>query len=99
MLTSSNGNLQVADVHLAGGRGTATTVNSIPMATLPEVSAAPAAGLGANTFRLYEALALDLRRGTASVPDFCDALARHKLLAAIEEAIKSGTKQLIQSGQ
>lgn len=69
MLTSSNGNLQVADVHLAGGRGTATTVNSIPVATLPEVSAAPA-GLGANTFRLYEALALDLRRGTASVPDF-----------------------------
>lgn len=93
VLTASNGNLQVADVHLAGGRGNATTVNSIPTVTQPEVSAAPVSGVGANTFRLYEALAFDLRRGTAVAPDFCQALALHKLLAAIEEAIKSGTRQ------
>jgi len=48
--------------------------------------------------REYAALARDIRDGTHVVPDFALALRRHRLLAAIEEAARTGVTQKIGSG-
>lgn len=94
VLTAANGNFQVADVKLEGGRGEQTKVVPIEM---PATFAASPGGLsvdfGANTLRQYAAFARDLREGTRTVPDFAYALSRHQLLAAIEVAARSDVRQ------
>jgi predicted dehydrogenase len=94
VLTAANGNLQVADLELRGGRGAQTAVAPLE---LPEHLAHSPGGLaggpGANTLREYAALARDLREGTHRVPDFDDAVRQHRLLAAIQEAARSGLTQ------
>jgi len=94
VLTAANGNFQVADVKLEGGRGEQTKVAPIDLA--PIVAASPgglSVDFGANTLRQYAAFARDLREGTRTVPDFAYALSRHKLLAAIENAARTGVRQ------
>jgi len=51
----------------------------------------------ANVLREYAALGRDIREGTEVVPDFDYALCRHRLLAAIEEAARTGTTQKVSS--
>jgi predicted dehydrogenase len=43
-----------------------------------------------NVGRAYAAFAADIDKGTHTVPDFADAVARHDLLAAIERSAASG---------
>jgi predicted dehydrogenase len=45
-----------------------------------------------NVGRAYAAFAADIDNGTRTVPDFADAVARHKVLAAIERSAASGTR-------
>ncbi|EIL95383.1 Gfo/Idh/MocA family protein [Rhodanobacter spathiphylli] len=96
VITSSVGNLQVADLLLLGGSGKQTTVVGLE---LPESYAHEPGGLsgdiGANVLRTYAHLAHDIREGSRTVPDFQYALRRHRLLAAIEEASRSGSTQYI----
>lgn len=91
VLSSSVGNLQVADLELTGGRGDETGVHAIE---LPAAYANEPAGLsdtpGANVLREYTQLAHDIREGTHLVPDFNYALQRHRLIAAIEESARTG---------
>jgi hypothetical protein len=42
---------------------------------------------------MYSRLATDLREGTRTVSDFNDAVVRHRMLAAIEESARTGTRQ------
>jgi hypothetical protein len=42
---------------------------------------------------MYARLAGDLRGGTRTVPSFEDAVTRHRMLAAIETAASTGTRQ------
>lgn len=90
VLTATNGNLQAADLTLMGGRGEQTSVAPI---ALPTASTPSPTGPGANTLREYAALARDLRENTRVVPDFAHAVARHRLLAAIETAARTGVRQ------
>lgn len=96
VLTSNVGNLQVADIALAGARGEEPAVSPI---ALPESLARSPGGLsgaiGASTLREYAAFARDLRDGTHVAPDFEYALHRHRLLAAIETAARSGVTQKV----
>jgi predicted dehydrogenase len=80
LLTAENGNIQVADLKLSGGRGTDRQLFDCALAPLlpPE-----AWGMGANVRRLYAALAADLQRGTGEVPDFAHALRLHRQLGRI----------------
>ncbi|MFF7184932.1 Gfo/Idh/MocA family protein [Streptomyces sp. NPDC008222] len=87
-----NGNLQVADLRLEGGRGADGTVAPIRIpdryfAAVPRELTGPAH----NVAQLYAALAADLRTGTDTVPGFDHALDRHRLLSAIEEASRTRT--------
>lgn len=89
VLTAANGNLQVADLVLKGGRGADTSVASI------ETGGQVLTGVGANTQFLYEALARDLETDARRVPDFAYALERHRLLERIGEAARSGRRQTL----
>jgi predicted dehydrogenase len=89
LLTANNGNLQVAELTLHGGRGQQDVINKMEL-----TEAGPASvGFGANTLHLYSALAMDMQNGTHHVPGFAHAWHRHRLLTAIEAAIESGCQQ------
>ncbi len=87
LITAPYGNLQVADLVLEGGRADQASVSRIA------VHAGDATGFGVNILREYAALARDIREGTRLVPDFAYAVRRHRLLAAIQEAARSGVTQ------
>ena len=88
--TSENGNFQVADLALKGAWGAAAVKVLEPP---PEFGAAADAGIAANVFRAYGAIAHDLRTGARDVPDFYHAVRRHRLLATIEQAAATGQSQ------
>lgn len=91
-LTSAVGNLQVADLKLEGGCDAETSVRAMdlpaPDSNIPD-------GIAANVGRLYAALARDIREGTNVVPDFAHAARRHRLIAAIETAARTGAAQTL----
>jgi predicted dehydrogenase len=85
-----NGNLQTAELTLAGGRGADRAVAEI---VLPGEAKGPRFGVS----RMYEQLAHDLREGTHTVPGFAHALGRHRLVDAIERASRTGSSQPVMS--
>jgi predicted dehydrogenase len=48
-----------------------------------------------NVARLYARMAQDLRDGTSTAPSFEDAVAVHRIIAAIEQAAKSGSRMML----
>jgi predicted dehydrogenase len=98
VLSSGVGNLQVADLGLQGGRGAEATATPVTMP--PSYAEAPgglSGDVGANMLRLYAALAKDIREGMHHVPDFAHAVRRHRLLASIEDAARSGVARKVGS--
>lgn len=96
LLTSDNGNMQVADLSLSGGRGNDAGVG--PIERTPDATEKPgsdAVGIGANVLREYAALVRDIRDGTHEVPDFAFAVNCHRLITAIEQAAATGRAQRI----
>jgi predicted dehydrogenase len=92
VFTSPVGNVQVAELKLEGGFDKETSLHEIDvLGKASEVSS----GIGANVGRLYASLARDIRNGTNVVPDFAHAVRRHRLIAAIEAAAKSGVAQAL----
>lgn len=90
MLTGALGNVQVADLKLEGGNGQERAVQEIALAIQIETWS-----IGANVRHLNSALARDLRENTGTVPDFLDAMRRHRLIAAIETAGLTGVAQAL----
>jgi predicted dehydrogenase len=89
VLTADWGNVQVATLTLAGGRGADTAVAAldVPERYLEDVPASLAGTPAAGVARLYSRLARDL-----PVPDFEHALTRHRLIDAIERSSATGTR-------
>ena len=48
-----------------------------------------------NVARLYARMARDLREGTRSAPSFEDAVAVHRIIAAIEKAAETGRRTAV----
>jgi predicted dehydrogenase len=85
VLTASNGNVQVADLKLEGGRGTARTVSEIAIPShYSDLIAGVPVGPPSNVGQIYAHLARDIRDDTHIVPDFGHALTHHRLLDAIQ---------------
>ena len=99
LVTSSFGNIQVADLALEGGRGAEPSVRplAIPGAYFDRAPSAPA-GLAANVTYLYSQFASDLRNGTQRAPDFARAVRLHALLDAIQISAESGRAQQTVAG-
>jgi predicted dehydrogenase len=99
VVTSSFGNIQVADLAVEGGRGAEPSVRPlmIPPAYFDRAPAAPA-GHAANVTYLYSQFASDLRNGTQRAPDFARAVRLHGLLDAIQISAESGRAQQTATG-
>ncbi|MBF9131227.1 Gfo/Idh/MocA family oxidoreductase [Plantactinospora sp. S1510] len=95
VLTAPWGNMQVAQLTLAGGRGTdaAVTPLTVPPSYSEDVPAELARTPAEGVAQLYAALARDLAEDTRTVPDFALALARHRLIDAVERSSASGVAQ------
>lgn len=94
LLTAANGNIQVADLMVAGGQKSAAGVEELPIPAQYSASAAALPqGPARNIGYLYEQLACDLREGTRVTPDFAAALRLHRLIEAIETASRTGVAQ------
>jgi len=66
-------------------------------ASYRRVPAAVPAGPALNVAQQYTSLADGIRRGTPVMPDFDAAVARHRLLDAIQTAANAGTRVRITS--
>ncbi|WFE53170.1 Gfo/Idh/MocA family oxidoreductase [Micromonospora sp. WMMD1155] len=95
VLTSDWGNMQVAQLTLAGGRGadaTATTIE-VPASYSDGIPADLAGTPAASVARLYAQLARDLADDAHTVPDFAHALNPHRLIDAAERSSATGIAQ------
>ncbi|WP_422771902.1 Gfo/Idh/MocA family protein [Plantactinospora sp. WMMC1484] len=92
VLTAGWGNVQVAQLTLAGGRNPDTTVMplEVPSRYTSEVPAGLAGTPADGVARLYDNLARGL-----PVPDFEHALTRHRLIDAIERSSASGSRVVL----
>ncbi|MEU1202350.1 Gfo/Idh/MocA family oxidoreductase [Streptomyces sp. NPDC005813] len=89
-----NGNLQVIDLVLEGGRGSDAGIAPIDIPDryfdgVPRHLTGPAH----NVAQVYAALATDLREGRATVPGFDHAVVQHRLLDTIKRASKTRASQ------
>jgi predicted dehydrogenase len=88
-VSGPSGHTQMVQLSLAGARGAETAFRPL------EVPASYRSGWPAdvepgNVARLYARMAQDLRDGTRTAPTFDDAVAVHRIIAAIETAAESG---------
>lgn len=93
-ITGASGHTQMVQLSLKGARGNDKEFRSL------EVPATYRAGWPSevepgNVARLYSRMADDLRNGTRTAPSFDDAVAVHRIIAAIERAAESGTRVVL----
>jgi predicted dehydrogenase len=91
-VTAEGGHAQIFDLSLAGARGEDRGLRpmAVPAAHrwVPETLAGPAVNVG----QMYACFATDLRDGTRLCPDFDHAVRRHRMVAAIEDACRTGER-------
>ena len=90
-VSGPSGHAQMVQLSLKGARGEEKVFRPL------EVPASYRAGWPqdvepGNVARLYARMARDLREGTRSAPSFEDAVALHRVIAAIERAAESGRR-------
>ncbi len=93
-VSGASGHTQMVQLSLQGARGEETTFRPL------EVPAAYRSGWPeevepGNVARLYARMARDLREGTRSAPSFEDAVAVHRVIAAIERAAETGRRTAV----
>jgi predicted dehydrogenase len=96
VITGPNGHLQFGRVQVAGARDGASRLEELPTPTrydlVPTLASTDAAYTVAHA---YTNLHHDLQTGSNSVPDFDHAVGTHQLLAEIEKAAASRTRQTL----
>ncbi|HEY6981019.1 Gfo/Idh/MocA family oxidoreductase [Reyranella sp.] len=90
-VSGRSGHTQMVQLSIEGARGEEKTFRPL------EVPASYRAGWpedaeSGNVARLYARVARDLREGTRTAPSFDDAVAVHRIIAAIEKAAESGSR-------
>jgi len=88
-ISGPGGHAQLVPLTLSGGRGNDVELKPIPLAEnyAADSTDGPVAG---NVRRVYQAMAQDLANDTRLAPGFDDAVALHRVVAAIEEAARTG---------
>ncbi len=88
-VTGATGHIQMVQLTLAGGKGGDRVLRPISVAgSLDAIGAENATSR--NVARAYARMAADLRGGVAIAPSFGDAVALHRLIAAVEESANRG---------
>jgi len=88
-VTGPFGHLQFVPLTMSSARGNekAFQTLTVPSDYQNELPADPMVG---NVARTYARMAADLRQGTRTAPSFDDAVALHRVIAAIETAAADG---------
>lgn len=95
-ITAAGGHGQMFELSLRGGRGAESGLQPLPVPdSYRWAPPQPAPGFSFNVAQAYARLARDMREGTRLSPTFDDAVARHRLLRAVETAASSGQRQTI----
>jgi predicted dehydrogenase len=87
----SRGHAQLVQLSLEGARGDETVFRPIEIPASYR-SGWPEDVVPGNVARVYAKMAQDLREGTRTAPSFEDAVALHRVIAAIETAAESGRR-------
>jgi predicted dehydrogenase len=90
-VSAPSGHTQMVQLSLTGSRGEEQTFRSLEVPQSYRVGW-PADVEAGNVARLYARMAQDLRHGTRTAPTFEDAVAVHRIIAAIEKAAESGNR-------
>jgi predicted dehydrogenase len=88
-VTGPTGHTQIVPLSIAGAQGENRTLEPI---SVPDDGIGLDDNVPGNIARVYKRLANDLRTGSRTAPNFDDAVALHRTLAAIEEAARSGRR-------
>jgi predicted dehydrogenase len=85
-ITGAGGHAQIVDLSISGARGSDREMKMLDIPgghrwTPPELT-----GPAINVAQAYHRFAEDIRSGTRTCPDYNDAVIRHRMIAAIEEA-------------
>src|SRR5213083_3703103 len=92
-LTAAGGQAQIFEMTVRGGRGAQSSLEVLPV---PEKYWwSPPQGPSNNFAQAYARFARDYREGTHFCPTFDDAVARHRMLDAIETAAATGQRQTL----
>ena len=92
-LTAAGGQAQIFEMTVRGGRGAQSSLEVLPV---PEKYWwSPPQGPSNNVAQAYARFARDYREGTHFCPTFDDAVARHRMLDAIETAAATGQRQTL----
>lgn len=93
VVTSVGGHMQMLDLSVSGARGQDQAVQPLPTPARFRTAPADLAGPALNVAQAWQCFADDLRNGTRQVADFDHAVARHRMLAAIERSAASGSRE------
>jgi len=90
-VTADGGQAQIFELTLRGGTGAQSALEVLPAP--PQYRFSPLHGPATNVAQAYARFARDYREGTQLCPTFDDAVTRHRLLDAIEQAAATGQRQ------
>jgi predicted dehydrogenase len=93
-VTGSSGHTQMVQLRLEGVRGEEKVFRPLDVPASYQ-SGWPEAVEPGNVARLYARIAQDLRDGTRTAPTFDDAVAVHRIIAAIEKAADTGSRTVL----
>ena len=93
-VTAANGHAQMVQLSLSGARGSERDLQPIPVPA-PFYEGLPEEVRARNVAAMYARMAADIRDGTRSAPDFADAVALHRVIAAIEQSSDEGCRMAV----
>ena len=94
-VTADGGQAQIFELTVRGGNGAQPSLAVLPVP--PQYRVAPPLGPATNVAQAYAHFARDYREGTHLCPTFDDAVTRHRMLDAIEQAAATGQRQITAS--
>jgi predicted dehydrogenase len=90
-VTGTSGHMQYHDLAIKAAKAGASTLETVDI--MPEAYAGwPEEKRERNVARLYSRMVADIRTGSRTAPSFDDAVALHRLIAAIEQSSDSGKR-------
>ena len=90
----SRGHAQLVPLSLRGARRDEKAFRPLEVPASHR-SGGPRDVVPGNVARVYARMAQDLREGTRTAPSFADAVALHRVIAAIEKAAESGSRTVL----
>lgn len=93
LVSADGGHAQIFELVVRGGKGEQTSLEVLPIPEQYRWSPMQGPGPATNVAQAYAHFARDYRHGTHLCPTFEDAVARHRMLSAIETAAATGLRQ------